>query len=203
MQAHKVLQDAGYNVHSFGTGSVIKLPGPALDKPNIFEFGTDYDTIYEQLISQDPKLYQANGVLLMLERNRLIKKRAERWPYVNVASNLEYNSKHFNFDIVFTCEERCYDAVIEDLVNRNYNDPESTKRVIHIINLDIRDDHENAKVGGAGILKLADLISAKYKESLEVTNQYSEPFEDAMLDIMSLWQKEHPHLPLLYSVCYY
>ncbi|ODV93684.1 hypothetical protein PACTADRAFT_77204 [Pachysolen tannophilus NRRL Y-2460] len=203
MQAHKVLKDAGYKVESFGTGSAVRLPGPSIDRPNVYQFGTPYEKIYQELISQNPKLYSSNGVLQMVDRNRKIKTAPERWPYYGVPENEAYNREHFKFDIVFTCEERCFDAVVEDLLSRNYNNPDTTNNIIHVINIDIKDDHDNAQIGGAGILELANAINDKYAKSCKITDQFSKPFEDSMIDVLTEWQKGHPNLPSLYSVCYY
>ncbi len=49
----------GYWVKSYGTGSVVKLPGKAANQPNVYPFGTTYESMYEDLMKKDPHLYLA------------------------------------------------------------------------------------------------------------------------------------------------
>lgn len=43
----------GFNVQSFGTGDKVKLPGNAPDRPNVYDFGTSYEEIYNDLLTKD------------------------------------------------------------------------------------------------------------------------------------------------------
>ncbi|VDI71829.1 RNA polymerase II subunit A C-terminal domain phosphatase SSU72 [Mytilus galloprovincialis] len=61
MEAHSFLSKRGYRVRSFGTGNQVKLPGPSLDKPNIYDFNTTYDEMYKDLLRKDPELYPSTS----------------------------------------------------------------------------------------------------------------------------------------------
>lgn len=50
---HNCFSKKGFNVKSFGTGDKVKLPGTAPDRPNIYDFGTSYDEIYNDLLMKD------------------------------------------------------------------------------------------------------------------------------------------------------
>ena len=73
MEAHSFLNKKGYDIESYGTGNMIKIPGESERKPNTYPFGTTYDSIYADLKSKDETLYTKNGMLHIMERNRRIK----------------------------------------------------------------------------------------------------------------------------------
>ncbi|KAK7077842.1 RNA polymerase II subunit A C-terminal domain phosphatase, partial [Halocaridina rubra] len=86
--------------------------------------------------------YTQNGLLHMLDRNRRIKPEPERFQICEE-----------KFDIIITCEERVYDQVLEFLEGRI---PEENTPV-HVINIDIQDNHEEATIGAFMICELAVL----------------------------------------------
>jgi len=144
MEAHNFLSKKGFRVRSFGSGTHVKLPGPAPDKPNIYDFNTTYDEMHRDLVMKDKSLYTQNGILHMLDRNRRIKTKPERF---------QHCKEHF--DLIVTCEERVYDQVIEDLENRAKQDSEA----VHIINIDIQDNHEEATIGAFMICDLCTMLA--------------------------------------------
>ena len=77
MEAHSFLNKKGFDIESYGTGSMIKIPGESERKPNTYPFGTTYDSIYADLKSKDETLYTKNGMLHIMERNRRIKVRIQ------------------------------------------------------------------------------------------------------------------------------
>ena len=112
----------GLLVKSFGSGQQVKLPGISLDKPNVYTFDTTYEYMYKDLYNKDANLsvhsprspsfsgwtvrlsfrYTQNGVLHMLDRNRRIKEKPER-----------FQDCRERFDVIFTVEERIFDQAME------------------------------------------------------------------------------------------
>ncbi|UYV69190.1 SSU72 [Cordylochernes scorpioides] len=141
----------GFQVRSFGSGNQVKLPGPSPDRPNVYDFGTTYDQMYTDLKNKDCSLYPSipplsytqNGILHMLDRNRRIKAHPER-----------FQACADRFDVIFTAEERVFDQVVEELQSREPVD----NTPVHIINVDIQDNHEEATIGAIMIYELARRI---------------------------------------------
>lgn len=53
----QIISKKGYNVKSYGTGSVVKLPGASANEPIVYPFGTTYEEMYQDLYHKDPHLY--------------------------------------------------------------------------------------------------------------------------------------------------
>jgi RNA polymerase II subunit A C-terminal domain phosphatase SSU72 len=60
MAAHKSLVDSKIfplnTIFSYGIGNNVKLPGKSFYKPNVYEFGTPYTAMLQDLIQKDEKL---------------------------------------------------------------------------------------------------------------------------------------------------
>lgn len=244
MEAHLRLTTTNppYPTISFGTGSLVRLPGPSISQPNVYNFNTtSYQSMYDELLSKDPRLYKANGILPMLERNKGVKWGPERWQDWRVGvprvgkrdwvlkpengavegegAEAMYQDDHGyagteagTVDVVITCEERCWDAVVDDLLNRG----SPLNRPVHVFNVDIKDNHEEALVGGRAILELADALNAAAVEERAVWEKRAgstgangfdegkgrEGFDERVPEILAEWQERWPQLPALWSLCW-
>lgn len=121
--------------------------------------------------------YTNNGLLSMLERNKKIKAGPQR-----------FQNSTTSFDIIFTCEERCFDIVCEDMREREI----VLNRPIHVINFDIPDTPEDAAIGARMILQLAQLI-----ETAQATSS-----SDKIEDIIEEYQGKCT-LPMLHTILFY
>ncbi|KAI4903947.1 hypothetical protein NFI96_016346, partial [Prochilodus magdalenae] len=194
MEAHNILSKRGFDVRSFGTGTHVKLPGPAPDKPNVYDFKTTYEQMYSDLVRKDKELYTQNGILHMLERNKRIKPRPER-----------FQSCKEQFDLVITCEERVYDQVLEDLNSRE----QETLQPVHVINVDIQDNHEEATLGAFLICELCQCVSITgrvFTASLRTHGgtaiQHTDDMENEIDELLQEFEEKSSR-PFLHTVCFY
>ena len=217
MEGHIRLAEAQYPVISFGTGSLVRLPGPSLNQPNIYNFDTaSYDQMYRELETKDPRLYRQNGILNMLERNRAIKWGPERWQDWRVGQPRTTHKDDQGamgaegglVDIVITCEERCWEAVVDDLFVRG----SPMNRPVHVFNVDIKDSHEEALVGGKAIVDLANTLNkaAIQERAVKGINGWSEgngharqSFDERIPDMLTEWQERWPQFPSIWTLAWF
>ncbi|KAJ9301891.1 hypothetical protein DTO271G3_757 [Paecilomyces variotii] len=220
MEAHMRLSTAPtpYPVISFGTGSLVRLPGPSITQPNVYNFNTvSYAQIYDELYQKDPRLYRNNGLLNMLERNKNLKWGPERFQdWVPGLPRLDHVSKGDKgalgteggiVDVIITCEERCWDAVVDDLMNKG----SPLNRPVHVFNVDIKDNHEEALVGGKAILDLADRLNEAANQERQVngtigwgngTGEARRNFDERVPEILAEWQEKWPNFPSLWTLAW-
>jgi len=175
MEAHAMLQKKGYKVRSFGAGSKVRLPGESVHKPNIYSFGTPYEEIYQDLKKKNQARYTKNGMLSMLDRNRKLKLKPERW-----------QDEKSHFDVVITYERRVYESLLSDVEDRGGGE----FRPAHLINLDTTDSHQEAQAGAHLTLQLIERI---YK---------AEDWEDEIIEILDEFERRN-HKGVLHTVIFY
>ncbi|CAH9074942.1 unnamed protein product [Cuscuta europaea] len=177
MEAHLLLKREGFDVSSYGTGQHVKLPGPSLREPNVYDFGTPYKLMFDELRRKDQELYKRNGILPMLKRNLGVKLAPQRW---------QDNADDGPFDVVLTFEEKVFDMVIEDLHNRD----QPLMKLALVINLEVKDNHEEAAIGGRLALTLCQEIDAV------------ENWEETIDSIVNNFERKNRR-KLLYSITFY
>lgn len=175
MEAHNFLGKRGFSVRSFGTGSHVNLPGPAPDRPNVYTYHTTYAQMYDDLVSKDEDYYTRKGILHMLERNKRIKPRPER-----------FQDCSDPFDLIVTCDERVYDYVVRDLNARE----QETFQLVHVINVDIADNEEEATLGAFVICDLCQSF------------QQSPDLDDEISELLQAFEEKSGRT-FLHTVCFY
>ncbi|KFD45279.1 Ssu72-like protein [Trichuris suis] len=175
MEAHSILSKKGFTVSSFGTGTKVKLPGPAANMPNMYSFSTTYAAIYNDLAGKDFNLYTQNGLLNMLERNKQIKPRPERFQECTET-----------FDVVICCEERVFNQAMEYMISREIK----SEHICHIINIDIQDNHEEATLGA---FMMCDIC-----RQLEMCRNLNDDIEDVLSTFEEKSKREILHVPFFY-----
>ncbi|KIV82727.1 RNA polymerase II subunit A domain phosphatase ssu72 [Exophiala sideris] len=221
MEAHLRLSTSAhkYPVISFGTGSYVRLPGPSISQPQVYNFNTtSYTKMFEELNAQDSRLYRNNGILNMLDRNRNIKWGPERFhDWMVGAARIEALNRGDKgaegaeggvVDVIFTCEERCWDAVVDNLLDRGA----PLNRPVHVFNIDIKDNHEEALIGGGAILELADALNEAAVQERQLngsagwesgTGSARQSFDERVPDILASWQERWPNLPALWTLSWF
>ncbi|WJX69459.1 protein-serine/threonine phosphatase [Trifolium repens] len=131
----------------------------------------------DELRRKDPELYKRNGILPMLKRNAAVKLAPQRW---------QENAADGIFDVVITFEEKVFDMVVEDLHNRDH----VLLKTVLIINLEVKDNHEEATIGARLTLDLCQEIEAV------------ESWEESIDDLIAGFEKQHRR-KLLYSISFY
>ena len=159
------------NLHSYGTGHHVKLPGPTASEPNVYKFGTPYAQIYEELAERDKDLYTRNGVLAMLEHNAKVKKCPESW------QNRPEEEKYF--DLVLTFEARVESAILDDIEASKTSDlvgesDSGCLRACHVVNLNIKDNHEDSAAGASLMSQFMAMLaecSSDWQENIDTIVQ--------------------------------
>ncbi|GMT14887.1 hypothetical protein PFISCL1PPCAC_6184, partial [Pristionchus fissidentatus] len=176
MEAHSFLLKRGFDIESYGSGNQVKLPGPAVDKPNCYEFGTSYDFIYNDLKRKDNQFYTQNGLLNMLDRNRRIKEAPQR-----------FQLEKEEFDVILALEERVYDQIIEDLHTREQDSGQG----VHVVNIDIQDNHEEATIGAWLVCDICAKLEA------------AEDLDQEIDEILTEFETKNPKRNILHTICFY
>eukprot|EP00088_Acartia_fossae_P034087 TRINITY_DN3496_c0_g1_i4.p1 TRINITY_DN3496_c0_g1~~TRINITY_DN3496_c0_g1_i4.p1 ORF type:complete len:194 (-),score=27.73 TRINITY_DN3496_c0_g1_i4:182-763(-) len=175
MEAHSFLQKKGFNISSYGTGEKIKIPGKSEKEPNQYPFGTSYDEIYQDLKTKDKGLYTKNGMLHIMERNRRIKRGPEKFQ--------ETKNK---YEVILTVEEKVYDQVLADF-NEKGNQVEEP---VHVINMNVVDNPEDATIGAFLLCDLASLLS--------ISDDLDNDIDEIIQEFESKSQREILHSVLFY-----
>ena len=139
--------------------------------------------MYNQCIQEGERHYAHVGVLSMLERNKQIKARPQRFQ--------EADSAYLrDIDFVFCLESRVFADVVDDLMCQRH--PSADMRPIHVFNLETEDSSDGAKTGASWMVRFAQVLEEEVGHDLttEIASELLEEFE------------AESGLQLMYCLCY-
>ncbi|KAL3617610.1 hypothetical protein CASFOL_037931 [Castilleja foliolosa] len=131
----------------------------------------------DDLRRKDPELYRRNGIMQMLKRNVGVKTAPQHW---------QDNAADGIFDVVLTFEEKVFYMVVEDVHNRK----QVQLKPVLIINLEVKDNHEEAAIGGRLALQLC--------QELEKTEHWEDSIDDVVINF-----ERQKNRKLYYSILFY
>jgi RNA polymerase II subunit A C-terminal domain phosphatase SSU72 len=179
MAAHALLQQEmpDVTVVSSGVGETVKIPGPTADKPNVYPFGdATFASIEADLRARDSELYQRNGLVSLIARNKAVKARPERFREVWAEVPAQ---------VVFSFEERVYDHVVE-WIQLQESHPPALERT-HIFNLNVSDTKDEADRGAQLCAQFIKLLLA------------TEGWEDRVPELVTSFTETHGR-PMLHCL---
>jgi RNA polymerase II subunit A C-terminal domain phosphatase SSU72 len=133
--------------------------------------------MYDQLKASDEALYVRNGVLNMLDRNLRVKQAPERWQ--------DETTKEYN--VAVTYEERVFDALVDDMEERR----RGSFRALHVLGLDVRDNHTEAERGAEHTVLL-----------VEALQRAGSDWEEEIEHILETFQRSTGRV-VTHAICYY
>ncbi|CBK24485.2 uncharacterized protein [Blastocystis hominis] len=145
MEAHSLFKKNHLRVCSYGTGRKIKIPGLSEKKPLEYGFGTEYETILNDLIELNKDFFTEREIIPMIQRDKGVKKAPQRF------------QDEFDLSFIDVCicfDEHVFDSVVEELQFRGC----SKIKPIFVFNIHVKDRVSTAREGAKHALRLAEMV---------------------------------------------
>ena len=108
-------------------------------------------------------------------------------PNIYIANEFEfYVAVAEHFDVIITCEEKCYDAVLAVFEERT----SSREQPVHVLNMDIVDNQEDATIGAFILCELA--------QSMRDCEDLDDELEELVQEFESKYKRDLLHTVLFY-----
>ena len=158
MEGHRILKQHGFNVSSYGTNEIIRMPGAV--SPITYDFGSTYEEILAQIKSENSSFYEEQGLIDMLEKDAETKPKPERF-----AATFNPASRCY-FDVIFTYQEPVMFKVLTEF-QENGN---QKMKICHVVNIETPDSRAEAIKSATHTLDLASLLASAKDLTEELEN---------------------------------